>query len=323
MAFRALAFLRAGFKLAFVRVRLMTIRTIRKRHRLLKVAFGVAIHAGNHGVFSEKGIFRFRMVEFERGRQFFPARRRVAILAALLERSFVRINMAIYAGAEFHVLVAHRSARHIGLVAFLAIDLRVQTGQRVARFRVVELLGRFPIREVVALQTVVAELSFVRIFVARYAILGQSEKRLRKILHFDKRALIGNHICRRVAFVASNARMFSLQVVPGQAVIELFLRRLPMNQAEIFAVVVEVTAHAISSIRVTHLQLRVVAVLSGEPLRDFLMAIETFESRRAGSKLVAAGALRGAGQRLVRFRKGSRRDLRTSGRANDDQKDEV
>jgi len=89
----------------------------------------------------------------------------------------------------------------------------VKTGQRIAGLGVIELLRSLPVHVVMALQTIVPELTFVHIFVARYAILRQPEKGLRKILHFDERAFIGNHIGGQVTFLASNARMLSLQLV--------------------------------------------------------------------------------------------------------------
>src|ERR1700674_4442380 len=113
--------------------------------------------------------------------------------------------MAVNASLELHVLVARRSARLVWLMALLAGNLDVQAGQWVAGLRVIELLRRFPIRKVMALQAIIAQLSLVHILVARHAVLGQSEKGLGRILHLDKRALIGNHVARRMAIFTRNA----------------------------------------------------------------------------------------------------------------------
>jgi hypothetical protein len=52
-----------------------------------------------------------------------------------------------------------------------------------------------------------------------------------------------------------------------------------------------VAADTIFAIGILHLDLGVVSVLGGQSLGHFFMAIQAFESRRAGAELVAAGAL--------------------------------
>ena len=67
-----------------------------------------------------------------------------------------------------------------------------------------------------------------------------------------------------------------------------------MNEAEIHAIVIEVAADTILAIGILHLDLGVISVLRGQSLGNFFMAIQAFESRRAGPELVAAGALYGS-----------------------------
>lgn len=62
-------------------------------------------------------------------------------------------------------------------MALRAVYRRVLAKQRIFGLRVIELFGGFPIREVMALQAVVAELPLMRILVTRYAILGQAKER--------------------------------------------------------------------------------------------------------------------------------------------------
>ncbi len=147
----------------------------------------------------------------------------MTFFATLLEGTFVRIDMAVDAGLELHVPVACRTAGHIRLVTLLAFDLDVKTRQRIAGLGVIELLCRLPVHVIMTLQAFVSELAFVHIFVARYAILRQPEKGLRKIFHLDERAFVGNHVCRHVALLASKARMLPFQDVARQPMIELFL----------------------------------------------------------------------------------------------------
>ena len=83
----------------------------------------------------------------------------------------MRVNMAVNAGLELHIFVTRRSAGQIRLVALLAGNLDVQTGQRVASLGVIEVVCSFPIREVMAGLAFSSELTLVWIFVACNAIL--------------------------------------------------------------------------------------------------------------------------------------------------------
>ena len=68
---------------------------------------------------------------------------------------------------------------------------------------------------------------------------------------------------------------------------------------ELESVVLQMAAHTILALRILHLQICVIAMLLGKCLGNFLVAIQTVERRRLGSKLMATGALRGTGERLV------------------------
>jgi len=67
-----------------------------------------------------------------------------------------------------------------------------------------------------------------------------------------------------------------------------------VDEAEIQAVVIEVAADTIPAIGILHLDLSMIPVLRGQSLGHFFMAIQAFESRRAGAELVAARALYGS-----------------------------
>ena len=230
MAFRAFALFWPRVKLAFVRVGLVAIRAVLKRQRLLEIAFQVALRATDGGMLPKQRVLGFGMIKLKLGQEFFPARRGVTVFAALgFERALVGIDVTIEASGKLHVLIAWWPARLVRLVAFFASDFDVQARQRIARLRMVKLIRGFPIRKVVALQAVVAELALVHIFVARHAILGQSEKRSRKIFHLDERALVADHVHGGVAYFASDASMLAVQVVARQPMVKLLLRRLPVD----------------------------------------------------------------------------------------------
>ena len=319
VTFCALAFLRTRCELAVVRVRLMAIRAIREWKRLFEISTRMAQDAADLGMHAEQRILCLGMIECEALLQSFPAGRGVAILAAFLERAVVGIDVASRTRGEIHVRVPRRPSRHVGLVTFFASHLEVQASERIVRFGVVELLGCLPIHKIVAALAVVAELALVNVGVARDAILRESEERTGGILHLDKRANLGSHVRRHVAFLASKPGVFSHQVVARQAMIELLFRRFPVDQREILSVVFQMAAHAIFAIRILHLQARVKSVLPGDGLSDLLVAIQALEGWRAGAEFMATGALRRTRKGLVSFRKWPGRDLRLRSRRQEQQ----
>ena len=85
-----------------------------------------------------------------------------------------------------------------------------------------------------------------------------------------------------------------------------------MNEIEVFAVVLQMAAHAVFPVWIAHLNLKVIAVLCGQAACDFFMAIQALKGRRAGSKLMATAALRCSRQRLMGLCERTWRDLGTS-----------
>jgi len=114
-----------------------------------------------------------------------------------------------------------------------------------------------------------------------------------------------------VAFFAGDRGVLIDERIAGLPVVELFERRLPMNEVEVLAIMFQVAANAIPAVGVLHPELGVKALIHRKPLGNFLMAFEAFESRRAGSELVAGVALRSPIESSVCFREGARRDLGT------------
>lgn len=159
-----------------MRIRLVAVRAVGKRNRLFEITVQVASSASNRRVLALEWIFRFGVVEYKRRQQLLPASRRVAFFASLFEGTLVWIDVARGAGVKLHVFVTRRATRHVRLVTFFAGHLDMQSGQGIPRFRVIKLLGRFPVREIVATLAVIAELALVRIFVAGHAILREPKK---------------------------------------------------------------------------------------------------------------------------------------------------
>ena len=143
---------------------------------LLEIASGVAVAATHFQMHSQQRIFCFRMVELHRRIHFFPAGCRVAGFARSLESALMRIGVAVDAGIEFDPRELHRLVGAGREVAFLAGHLGVHSGQRILCFRMVELLGLFPVGHVVAALAVGAELPFVDVLMAGRAVLREAQK---------------------------------------------------------------------------------------------------------------------------------------------------
>jgi len=299
MAFRTFTLLLALLKLALVRIGFVTIAAIGERKLGLEVSVQVASHARNLDVFSNEWIFCFGMVEIKARQKIFPTAGGVAAFARFLELTLVRVEVARGAGIELHVLIANRTAGRFRLVALFARNFYVQAGERITRLGVVEILSRFPVFHVVALGAFVAKLPFVRIAVAGSAIRGLAEKGFAQVLHLDEFAIRGKHVCGRVALFANEIGVLAFEFVAREFVVKFLQRRLPANQVEIFAVVFQVAAHAVFSIGIAHLHFKVVSVLRGKILRNFLVAIDALERGRASSEGMAGSALRSAAERRV------------------------
>ena len=106
----------------------------------------------------------------------------MTIFAFLLERAVMRIGVARGARREIHVLKTRRAARRVRFVARLAFNLHVKTGKRITRLRMIELLGSFPVLNVMATFAILPELALMDIFVARNALLRETDIPLRQIL---------------------------------------------------------------------------------------------------------------------------------------------
>ena len=194
-------------------------------------------------------------------------------------------------------------------MALGAFHFLVQSSQRILCLAVVELIRLLPIDNIMALRAIRAELPFVRILVAAHAFLSHSLEGLGQILHLNKSAHFSGNMGGRVALFAGQACVLVHEGIAGLFVIELLLRRFPMDEWKILAVMFEMASHAILAIGILHPEFRVVPVIGGEIPGNFLMAFQTFECRCLGPKLVAGRALRRAVQGVMSFCKRAWRDL--------------
>lgn len=114
-------------------------------------------------------------------------------------------------------------------------------------------------------------------------------------------------MCRRVALRTVDLRVLSLQHIARLRVVKSFLRRNPVNQLEIFAVMFGVALRTRLPVR----KCRVKPVPAAQFARNFLVAARAVEHCRSLPNHMARGALRRAIERLVRVGKGTGRNLCT------------
>jgi hypothetical protein len=296
---RAFAFLWPARKLTAVRIRFVTYRAWREWNLLFKVAAEVTADATHRGMFSKQREFSLRVIEFEIRCNLLPTRSGVAMLTGFFELTVMRIEMTRIARRKFHVFEARRPAWGIRLVAFFACNGNVQTRERVTRLGMIELLGSFPICGVMAARAILAQLSFVIVHMARHACLRQSQVGLAEIFVLDKCTFGRCDVRRGVALLAVHLGVFAIQWIPGEFVVKLFDRNIPVNQMKVNSVVLKVAVHTIFALRILHLQSGMKTMFFRKRLGNFLMAIQALESRGFGSKLMAGSALRCTRKALV------------------------
>lgn len=151
---------------------------------------------------------------------------------------------------------------NLRLMALLASHLLMLAGERVSRLGVIEILGSLgvlPVVYVVAFLTVRAKLAFVVVLMTGHALGRGAEKGFCRVLPFQKPADLRQHVSRSVAFLASNTAVLPFQGIARKPMVELLLRWLPVDEAKILSVVLQVAANAILAVGILHLQPRVVS----------------------------------------------------------------
>jgi len=174
---------------------------------------------------------------------------------------------------------------------------------------VIELSGGiFPGDEVVALQAILSETSFVKVFVAGHACLRNPQEGLAQILLLYVRALGGGDFIGQVALIAGQAGMFAFQQVSGFFVIELV--RIPLDQRKIFAVVIRVAAHAFLAGARGDVIGPVQPAFGGDSRTNIGVTADALELRLAAPDFMAIGAVHGPVEKLVLPRERAGRNLR-------------
>ncbi|HUO15473.1 MAG TPA: hypothetical protein VMX38_10845 [Verrucomicrobiae bacterium] len=158
----------------------------------------------------------------------------MARLATSGKTATMRIGMAVTAVAKSDapvagLLVGSRS------VALATSNICMQASKWIPRQRMIELRDVFPICEVVTLQTILAESSFVGVLMTIGAVRGNSEISFVEIFYFYSRAFALRNPCWQVAAIALHPSVLALKLVTCLAVIEG--PDVELYDGEIFAVV--------------------------------------------------------------------------------------
>ena len=301
--FNALRTLR---ELPGVRIGQVAVRTLGEWNFFLEIATLVAGAAIDGRVFSKQRILGLGMIKtlaHRRQGNLLPATGRVAGFAGLREAAVVRIGVAIRALAERDPGIA-RFAVGARRVAFFALHLRVQSRQWIARFTVIEFSDGygFPVRVVVALQTILPEAALVLVFMAGSTGLGQAEERPGQVLDLDDRPRGRRNPCLGVALGAFDPLVFPFQNVSGQLMVEGL--GVPFDEREILAIVLGVALGTFLVDPFGNVVGRVQAFAGSEATGDLRMAAQALQ-RGGGTELVAVRAVQSAIQRLVRAGEGA------------------
>jgi hypothetical protein len=301
-----------------VRIGLVAVHTLLECQRLLEISVSVALSTIDSGVLAlqrELGLGVVEALVHTLQRNFLPCIRVVARLAALRKAPVVRVLVAIGALVERNTRVLRLAVSSIH-VALGALHLSVQSGQRKARLGVIKLgltgladIDRFPVDEIVTLLASLPQAAFVLIFMAGNAAGREAEVGPGRILDLDGRAFLRRDVRRFVALIARQASVLAFEQVSRVFVIEGV--DVPLNQREVFPVVLGVAAGAFLAGAGRDIIGGVQAFASRKAGRDFGVTVQTLQ-RRLPAELVATGAVGGSVQRLVRPREWSGRDLRRS-----------
>ena len=173
----------------------------------------------------------------------------------------------------------------------------------------IELRDILPVFEIVALLAILPQAAVMLILVTSYAGLRNAEKRLGRVANLDAELLGGGDVLRDVAPVAGQAGMLSGQGVSSLAMIESGRRRCPLDQREVFPVVLGVAARAFLTGARLEAVRRVQSAMRRQPRSDFGVALQALQ-RHLTTELVAGRAMRCSFEGLVGARQRPRRNLR-------------
>jgi hypothetical protein len=245
----AVAAILARIELPMMRIVLMAIQAFLESNRPVEIPSQVTQFATHSRVLAQQGVLRGGMIKAltYRGRgDLFPTRRRMARLARGLENTVVWIAVAITASVKGQAYVLDNfGIAGFRLVALLARHPAVLTRQGVVRARMIKPSGGLPTVEIVTTHAVATQLTLMPVDMAGDAVTGEAQKCAIQVSDLYGGTLSGRNMSGSVALLAVHPSVFPLQNVARLVMVECFLRRLPMNQLEVLAIMFRVTANTI------------------------------------------------------------------------------
>lgn len=220
----------------------------------------------------------------------------------------MRISMARCTGLE-------RESNPLGLlirtfdVAFRAFDFGMLAGQRILRLRMVEVGDDLPVPGGMALLALLPEPSLMLIGMTSRALARYPEEGAIEVFDANGQFVSNGDMTWVVTFVAGERGVFAFEDPSGFRVIELLQRRLPFDQLKIFAVMLRVTRAAFLAATSLFHDSSMVSMARANPGCDLGVAIEALEGSFTDAEFVTRGAITSSGERGVRARQGSGRDL--------------
>ena len=209
-----------------------------------------------------------------------PPARVVASLATRGKCPMMRVLVAALARLEIDPLVLdHLRVRPGRLVTLGALHVLVFPGQREMRRRVIERLDRLPVVVIVAGLAFGAHLPGVMIFVARQTGWMQSFEGARQVVIHDALPVDRRNVFGIMALFAFQLRVLAEQRIPGLFVIEFLFGGIPLEDAEIFTIVLSVAPRAIVVPFCVVDDTPVHALTRFHQFEDFAMAVEAFQLR--------------------------------------------
>jgi len=308
----ALASIGAPLELAVVRV-LVAVHAFFVGDRLFEVGRLVAHLTGQLGVLAVQWEFGLAVVEVVlRNLHALPRIGVVAGFAASsLEGSVVRILMAT--GTSRKVEPSVLDDLRIGgggLMAFRAFDRLMLSGEGESGVGMIEGLDRLPAENVMAFLAVGAELAGVWIFVARQAGRVHSFEGPVEIANHDPFVVGHRDVFGIVTRSALQTGVAPFQDVSCLAVVKLIFGSVPLEDAEVLAVVLGMASRAIVVAFGTVNHASMHAFVRSHQRQNLAVAIHALELFPPRAERMTAGALERSIQRVMGSRERAGRNLR-------------
>lgn len=208
-----------------------------------------------------------------------------------LESAVMGVGVAGCAGRELQSPVFRGLVRSAGQVTLGACNLGVQAGQGISRLGMIEAANLPPRGRVMTGTTIVAELAFVKIFMARQASWRKSQETPVQVFLLDQLLPFRLDARGGVAILALDDGVLAVQNIASLVVVKFFLGRLPADELEALSVVLGMAASTVFVGIVTLYDHSVKSLIGGQALIDFSVTLQAFETAACGREPVATGAL--------------------------------